>query len=342
MDTPNALQQRMPFGDGPMPGGHRRSGSGSISMEMKWLEDFLSLVDTRNFTRSAELRFTTQPAFSRRIKSLEEWIGTSLIERGTQPISLTPAGQKLRPVAEEVLRRLFQVREDIQHLDHASASTITFAATHSLSLSFFPRWIREVELRQGVLFTRLDSSHVEQCVQSLLKGHCHFMLCHTHPSVELNLPANDFRSIVVGVDRLVAVSAAEADGRAAHTLPGTRERPAHYLAYAETSAIGRAVEKMLARRADPAHLEQVFVSHLAAVLESMVRDGRGLAWLPASQVKDALASGRLVPAGDDSWSIPIEIRLYRSNDALPPKSEAFWSAVAAEAQDAGEARSALR
>jgi DNA-binding transcriptional LysR family regulator len=306
-------------------------------MEMKWLEDFLSLVDTRNFTRSAELRFTTQPAFSRRIKGLEEWIGTSLIERGTQPVSLTPAGQKLQPVAEEVLRRLYQVREDIAHLDHASASTITFAATHSLSLSFFPRWIRTIEAQQGVLFTRLDTSHAEQCVQSLLKGHCHFMLCHTHPSVDFHLPPGDFRSICVGVDELLPVSAADAEGRPTHCLPGSRLRPAHYLAYAETSAIGRAVENMLARREQPSWLERVFVSHLAAVLESMVRDGRGLAWLPASQVRDDLASGRMALAGDASWSIPIEIRLYRPVDALPPKSEEFWNAVVAM-QAQGEAR----
>lgn len=297
-------------------------------MDIRWLEDFLSLVDTRNFTRSAKLRFTTQPAFSRRIKGLEEWVGASLFERGVQPVELTPAGQKLRSVAEEVLRRLYQVREEIRHLDHASASTITFAATHSLSLTFFPRWIREIELHKGVLFTRLDTSNAEQCVQSLMKGHCHFMLCHAHPTVELNLPPGEFLSIVVGVDRLVPVSAIGADGQPLHRLPGSRQNPTHYLAYAETSAIGRAVDKMLVRHAEQAQLERVFVSHLAAVLESMVRDGRGLAWLPVSQVKDDLASGRLALAGDSSWEIPIEIRLYRGNDPLPPRSEEFWNQVA--------------
>jgi len=145
-------------------------------MELKWLEDFLSLVDSRNFTRSAELRFTTQPAFSRRIRSLEEWVGTALIERTTQPISLTPAGQKFRPAAEEILRRLFQVRENIRRIDRTSANTISFTATHSLSLNFFPRWIQAVEQRKGVLFTRLDSNHAEDCVQALSKGHVHFML----------------------------------------------------------------------------------------------------------------------------------------------------------------------
>jgi LysR family transcriptional regulator, hypochlorite-specific transcription factor HypT len=296
-------------------------------MEMKWLEDFLSLVDTRNFTRSAELRFTTQPAFSRRIKSLEEWVGTSLIDRGS-PITLTPAGEKFRAVAEEVLRRLYQVRDDIRQLDKASANMVSFAATHSLSLSFFPRWIRSMEARGGVLLTRLDSNHAEECVQALLKGHCHFMLCHTHPSVELNLPSNEFTSSVVGHDDLIPVSIPADDGQPLHRLQ--RGKPVHYLAYAETSAIGRAVEKMLSRRPGALKLERVFVSPLAAVLESMVRAGRGLAWLPRSQVKDDLASGRLVLADGEEWTISVEIRLFRSNDKLPPKAEKFWSLLVDE------------
>lgn len=302
-------------------------------MELKWLEDFLSLVDTRNFTRSAELRFTTQPAFSRRIRSLEEWIGTALIERTTQPVSLTAAGQKFRPVAEEILRRLYQAREDIRHLDSASANTISFTATHSISLNFFPRWIRRMEEHKGVLFTRLDSNHVEDCVQALQKAHVHFMLCHAHSSVDLHLPSDTFTSIVVGADRLLPVSVPDEHGAPVHALPGTRDRPTQYLSYAGTSAIGRAVDHMLEHCASKPHLEPIFVSHLAAVLESMVRAGRGVGWLPESQVKEDLANGTLVVAGGEHWVVPVEIRLYRPKDGLPPKSEEFWAAVVAGQAD---------
>lgn len=306
-------------------------------MELKWLEDFLSLVDTRNFTRSAELRFTTQPAFSRRIRSLEEWVGAALIERATQPISLTAAGEAFRPVAEEILRRLFQSREDIRHLTSTSASTISLTATHSLSLNFFPRWIRSIEERKGALFTRLDSNHAGECVQALLKGRVHFMLCHAHSMLDLRLPSDGFTSIVVGTDRLLPVSLPGEDGQPLHQLPGSRQRPAHYMAYAPSSAIGQAVTHLLEHRGPKLHLEQVFVSHLAAVLESMVRAGRGLAWLPESQVREDLASGRLAIAGDESWHVPLEIRLYRPQEPLPPKSEEFWAAAREAANASGEA-----
>ena len=50
-------------------------------METRWLEDFVSLAETRSFSRSAQLRHVTQSAFSRRIQSLETWAGTDLVDR---------------------------------------------------------------------------------------------------------------------------------------------------------------------------------------------------------------------------------------------------------------------
>ncbi|NWM05812.1 LysR family transcriptional regulator, partial [Klebsiella quasipneumoniae] len=47
-------------------------------MEIKWLEDFLALANTLNFSKAADERHVTQSAFSRRIKQLEAWLGTTL------------------------------------------------------------------------------------------------------------------------------------------------------------------------------------------------------------------------------------------------------------------------
>ena len=62
-------------------------------MQLKWLEDFVALVQERSFTRAAELRHVTHPAFGRRIRALEAWAGTPLVEHGGgSPLKLTPAG----------------------------------------------------------------------------------------------------------------------------------------------------------------------------------------------------------------------------------------------------------
>jgi LysR family transcriptional regulator, hypochlorite-specific transcription factor HypT len=79
-------------------------------METKWLEDFISLAETRSFSRSARLRHVTQPAFSRRIQSLEAWAGTDLIDRSAYPTRLTPAGELLYGQALELLQALHAAR----------------------------------------------------------------------------------------------------------------------------------------------------------------------------------------------------------------------------------------
>ena len=63
-------------------------------MDIKWLEDFLSLVQTRNFSRSAQERHVTQSALSRRIQALEAWVGADLVDRSTYPLALTPPRQR--------------------------------------------------------------------------------------------------------------------------------------------------------------------------------------------------------------------------------------------------------
>ena len=79
-------------------------------METKWLEDFVSLAETRSFSRSAQLRHVTQPAFSRRIQSLEAWAGTDLVDRSSYPTRLTPAGETLYDQSLEMLQSLQSAR----------------------------------------------------------------------------------------------------------------------------------------------------------------------------------------------------------------------------------------
>ena len=69
-------------------------------MELIWLEDYLALAETLNFSRAAEARHVTQPAFSRRIRALENWVGADLFARTTHGVALTPAGEHFHNQAE--------------------------------------------------------------------------------------------------------------------------------------------------------------------------------------------------------------------------------------------------
>jgi len=49
-----------------------------MTMNLSWLDDFAALAASGNFSRAADERHMTQPAFSRRVRALEEWLGVDL------------------------------------------------------------------------------------------------------------------------------------------------------------------------------------------------------------------------------------------------------------------------
>ncbi|PJI53947.1 hypothetical protein CTI14_21545 [Methylobacterium radiotolerans] len=51
-------------------------------MDLDWVRDFLALAEHRTFSRAADGPARGRsPAFSRRIRALEEWVGTPLFLR---------------------------------------------------------------------------------------------------------------------------------------------------------------------------------------------------------------------------------------------------------------------
>jgi len=293
-------------------------------MELNWLEDFLALIDSGNFSRAAEARNLTQPAFSRRIRALEDWVGASLFDRTTQPVALTEAGRRFRPFADETVRRLLQGRDEARMAGNAAASTLRFAATHALSLTFFPQWLRTLEARARLGAIHLVSDSMQACEQVMLQGQTQFLLCHHHPAAPSRLEAGAFRSARVGGDVLVPVTAP----RSGHTLSSGTPLP--HLAYSHESGTGRIVTAARAAFPAPLRLDTVFTSHLAAVLRTLARDGRGVAWLPESLIADDLAQGTLTRAGDERWNIPVEVRLFRPRARQSPAAETFWTIAAQE------------
>ncbi|EKV29529.1 transcriptional regulator, LysR family [Caenispirillum salinarum AK4] len=294
-------------------------------MESGWLEDFVVLCETGNFSRAAAARNVTQPAFSRHIQALETWAGAPLFDRTRQPIRPTAAGRALLPVAEAVLRQLVRAREQVRTAAAGDSVTLHFAATHSLSLTFFPGWIRALEDAQHPFPIRLDSDTMLACEGLLTQGLCHFLLCHSDPAAPLRLNGQQFDSRKVGRDKLVPLARPQDQGDYPPLAEPGPSEGIPYLAYSDVSGLGRAVERCLAEATRRPPLRCRFTSHLSVVLRSMVLDGHGMAWLPLSLVAPDVEAGRLVPVLGEAWHIPLDVRVFRLRDPLGPDIEAFWA-----------------
>jgi DNA-binding transcriptional LysR family regulator len=268
----------------------------------------------------------TQPAFSRRVRALEEWLGVALFDRGSHPVTPTETGRWLRTSAHEVLTRAARLPDEAQAVADASSATLRFAATHALSLTFLPAWLRGLESRTPIGPIQLVSDVAANCEALMVQGRVQFLLCHVHPLVPGRLDAESFRSTQIGSDTLVPVCAPGRDGKPRYTLAkGAAKVP--LLAYSPESGLGRVVRALRTEALEKIHAEPVLTAHLATLLKAMALEGRGVAWLPMSLIEDAMRDRRLLEAGQKSWRIPIEIRLFRRQDAEPAAAEALWRAA---------------
>mgnify|MGYP006179903873 CR=1 FL=1 len=95
-----------------------------MNLESKWLEDFSALAATRSFSQAAERRFVTQPAFSRRIRSLEAALGLQLVNRSRTPIELTEAGQLFLVTARSMVEQLGEVVRHLHNVEGQQGEVI--------------------------------------------------------------------------------------------------------------------------------------------------------------------------------------------------------------------------
>ncbi|WP_424135224.1 LysR family transcriptional regulator [Roseomonas chloroacetimidivorans] len=298
-----------------------------MTLDLGQLEDFQALAETGNFSRAAALRNVTQPAFSRRIRALEDWAGAPLFDREAHPIALTPAGEALRPLVAGALRCLAEGRDAARAAADRARATLRFAATHVLSFTFFPAWLRALEEEAPPGAVALVSDSLRACEELMLRGQAQFLLCHRHEAAPSRLDPARFPAHRVGGDRLVPVAAPGAGDVA---VPGQLS----FLAYSPESGLGRilaaALPEEVASRLDP-----VFTAHHAATLRTMARGGRGIAWLPESLVAEDLAAGALRRAAPPALEVPLDICLIRPAAALGAAGEAFWALATCPAAAAG-------
>jgi DNA-binding transcriptional LysR family regulator len=298
-------------------------------VETKWLEDFISLAETRSFSRSAQLRHVTQPAFSRRIQALEAWAGIELVDRSSYPTRLTPAGETLHGQALEVLSGLQAARTMMRAHQAAGQDVIEFAVPHSLAFTFFPHWVMDLRARLGELKSRLAALNVHDAVLHLTEGSCDLLIAYHHPSQPLQLSPERYEMLSLGHETLAPYAKAGSDGRPLWSLPAPPGAKVPFLSYGAGAYLGRLVELIAKQTSQPLGLDPIYETDMAEGLKAMALEGHGLAFLPASSVKKEVKSRRLVrAAAPQTCEVAMEVRIYRERPEMArhvrPGAQALW------------------
>lgn len=292
-------------------------------MELKWLEDLVSVAEKGHFARAALDRGVTQSALSRRIKSLELWAGAELLDRSQHPISLTPAGEEFMLSAREIIKRSYKGRADVVDYARIADTGVTLACLHTLALFFIPTLVRDLRKAAGAFETSViaDARTVEEYLEGLYNGSSDFFVCFDHAVVSFDIDEKEFPRLDIGTDRILPYRIADDANADFFSQPHTQ---IPYLEFSGTSYLSRVVEHIIQKAPFKGQLSPVFRASLGESLCTAALQGLGVAWLPESMVINNPRAERLECLGEE-WSTTLKIAIFRSATNSRTIVDKIWS-----------------
>ncbi len=116
---------------------------------MEWVPDlrqiraFVAIAEEGSFTLAAKKIFVTQSAVSHAIRTLEEQLSCSLLDRSGKGVSLTESGELLIVRCRSILSEIASASRDLERLHRWGQSRLRVGATHSLCRYLLPTVLRE-------------------------------------------------------------------------------------------------------------------------------------------------------------------------------------------------------
>ena len=162
-------------------------------MDFDQLETFLEVARLSSFSRAAEKRFRTQPAISSQIRSLEEEVGSKLLDRSGGRVSLTAPGKIFQKYAEEALDARKAAFVAIAETERVPRGEIIVGANEGTCLHILPEVFGEFKKQYPDVAVNITRADYAKVLESVIDNSVDFGF--------VSLPVNDNRLTVVPIHR---------------------------------------------------------------------------------------------------------------------------------------------
>jgi DNA-binding transcriptional LysR family regulator len=297
-------------------------------MRLEWLEDLLAILETGSLNKAAERRFITQPAFSRRVKVIEDYIGVELVDRTRKPAQLKKSAVDQQDRIRELVGGIHDLVYELKRRDREMHNRIVIAGQHAITSVVAPELVRRLTATMD-LNVRLRSANRDECHGFLVTRQADIML--SYRTVDEAAPAEEtyFEEVVIGRERLIPVFAS--DSLAA--LDESHERSdLPVVAYPADVFLGRVMNRDLLPQLQAAtflHKRAETALTLAAL--KLALSGIGVAWIPSELADDEIAKGRLTVLDERLPSCELSLVATRLSGTASSVKEAVWQNICARA-----------
>ena len=139
-------------------------------MDFKQLRAFLTVADTANVTRAAQLLNLVQPAVSRQLRLLEEDVGAKLFVRERHGMLLTDAGKALLVYARRAMLELDRARAEIGGASDGIGGLVTVGLLPSTCEVISSALVTAVEAKYPGIRMRISMGYAGTLQQWLETG----------------------------------------------------------------------------------------------------------------------------------------------------------------------------
>lgn len=302
-------------------------------MRLEWLEDILAIMETGALSRAAEHRLLTQPAFSRRIRSIEASIGVDLLDRTRKPAQIKPSVRDMQPRLRALAGDLRELLHELRQLDRETSNRIVIANQHAITTSIAPHLVKCLSETEDISI-RLRSANRDECYALLMTRQADLML--VYQSAMEGFADNDpiIEHCDLGEERLVPVFASDGlvdldRARARGELP--------IVAYPADVFLGQVTNReILPLVGEDTGIRRKAETALTLAGLQLAVEGIGVAWLPASLAGPYLANGTLTALDHSLPSCTLAVVAMRLSGPKSPIERRVWETT----RDLGRGRAA--
>lgn len=293
------------------------------NIEIKHLQVFTAVAETRNFSHAARACGLSQSTVSLIIQRLEADLGVRLIDRTTRKVTLSRLGEEFLPGAQRIVADFTRQLSDMRAWQEIERGQVNIACVPSVAIRLIPKTIRAFRAKHPKISIRIFEEPRDRCLELARKGDVDLAIANEPPDL------SDLDAVPLLMDRFALVLRRDHPFAQRESIAWTEARDAGLVMMAARTGIRLELEHGL----PPGILENK-VSYEAvnpSTLLSMVREGIGLAPLPSLAWPD--------PSDPDLTFRPLrnpivtrELHLAWRKDSSPiPATEAFKSQLKKEA-----------
>ena len=139
-------------------------------MELRTLRYFLAAAQERNITRAADILHVTQPTLSRQLMDLERELGTTLMIRGKNGLTLTDDGIFFQQRAEEIVELAERLERSFVERNADVSGQIAIGASGAVGSRLFARLIKQFSDKYPMVQFQLYNEMADNIKDRLDKG----------------------------------------------------------------------------------------------------------------------------------------------------------------------------